>query len=153
MTPEARHSGGGGGGDGGDGEARGAAGGAAPPLPARGPGSALLLSMDDFTSFKAIGKGKDSVVYSAACPKLGGATVALKVYDKARISANKSRSVRREARIMRFLTDARCGARRARGASGWPQRGRPQGRRPTQQPAGGWIHCRRACSPGAAHPS
>ena len=50
---------------------------------------------------------RDSVVYSATCPKLGGAAVALKVYDKARISANKSRSVRREARIMRFLTDAR----------------------------------------------
>jgi hypothetical protein len=47
------------------------------------------------------------VVYAATCPKLGGMPVVLKVYDKSRISAIKNRSVRREARIMRFLTDAR----------------------------------------------
>ncbi len=57
------------------------------------------------------------MVYSATCAKLGGANVVLKVYDKSRISAIKSRSVRREARIMRFLTDARCVGRR-RGAAG-----------------------------------
>ena len=50
---------------------------------------------------------RDSVVYAATCAKLGGGAVVLKVYDKARISAIKHRSVRREARIMRFLTDAR----------------------------------------------
>lgn len=50
---------------------------------------------------------RDSVVYAATCAKLGGGGVVLKVYDKARISAIKHRSVRREARIMRFLTDAR----------------------------------------------
>eukprot|EP00775_Hariotina_reticulata_P004227 gene4227-4476_t len=67
--------------------------------------SQLLLSMDDFKHFKQIGKGKDCVVYSAVCDKLGGATVVLKVYDKAKISSIKQRSVRREARIMRYLTD------------------------------------------------
>jgi hypothetical protein len=46
-------------------------------------------------------------VYAATCAKLGGGGVVLKVYDKARISAIKHRSVRREARIMRFLTDAK----------------------------------------------
>ncbi|GBF89005.1 aurora like kinase [Raphidocelis subcapitata] len=77
------------------------------PCQARASSSALLLSMDDFANFRQIGKGKDSVVYSATCVKLGGASVVLKVYDKSRISAVKGRSVRREARIMRFLTDSR----------------------------------------------
>ena len=43
-------------------------------------------------------------MYSAVCPKLGGAAVVLKVYDKSKISAVKHRSVRREARIMKYLT-------------------------------------------------
>ena len=47
-------------------------------------------------------------MYAATCAKLGGAAVALKVYDKSRLSAAKGRSVRREARVMRFLTDARA---------------------------------------------
>jgi hypothetical protein len=67
----------------------------------------LLLSMNDFSSFKQIGKGKDCVVYSASCEKLGGHSVVLKVYDKTKISAIKQRSIRREARIMRYLTDRR----------------------------------------------
>jgi len=61
---------------------------------------------------------RDAVVYSATCPKLGGASVVLKVYDKARISAVKTRSVRREARIMRFITEARCVVRRGGGGGG-----------------------------------
>uniref|UniRef100_A0A383WNW0 Protein kinase domain-containing protein n=1 Tax=Tetradesmus obliquus TaxID=3088 RepID=A0A383WNW0_TETOB len=65
----------------------------------------MLLSMDDFKAFRQIGKGKDCVVYSATCDKLNGASVVLKVYDKAKISAIKHRSVRREARIMRYLTE------------------------------------------------
>jgi hypothetical protein len=68
----------------------------------------LLLSMDDFNGFRQIGKGKDSAVYAAYCPKLGGRGVCLKVYDKGRVSAVKARAVRREARVMRFLTEARC---------------------------------------------
>lgn len=48
---------------------------------------------------------RDCVVYSATCDKLNGASVVLKVYDKAKISAIKHRSVRREARIMRYLTE------------------------------------------------
>lgn len=67
----------------------------------------LLLSMNDFANFKQIGKGKDCVVYAASCEKLGGHSVVLKVYDKSKISAIKHRSVRREARIMRYLTDKR----------------------------------------------
>jgi hypothetical protein len=39
----------------------------------------LLLSMNDFANFKQIGKGKDCVVYSASCEKLGGNSVVLKV--------------------------------------------------------------------------
>lgn len=39
----------------------------------------LLLSMNDFTNFKQIGKGKDCVVYAASCEKLGGHSVVLKV--------------------------------------------------------------------------
>ena len=48
---------------------------------------------------------RDCIVYSAKCDKLDGITVVLKVYDKSRISPVKHRSVRREARIMRFLTE------------------------------------------------
>jgi hypothetical protein len=42
----------------------------------------LLLSMNDFTNFKQIGKGKDCVVYAASCEKLGGHSVVLKVSRK-----------------------------------------------------------------------
>jgi hypothetical protein len=70
---------------------------------------------------------RDSVVYAATCPKLGGIGVVLKVYDKSKISAIKNRSVRREARIMRFLTDARWGQRR-RGKGGRGQGGKEGGR-------------------------
>jgi hypothetical protein len=51
---------------------------------------------------------RDCIVYSAKCDKLDGITVVLKVYDKSRISPVKHRSVRREARIMRFLTERGC---------------------------------------------
>jgi hypothetical protein len=42
-------------------------------------------------------------------PTLGAAalTTHMQVYDKSKISAIKHRSVRREARIMRYLTDKR----------------------------------------------
>lgn len=75
-----------------------------------GASPALLLSMDDFSSFQTVGKGKDCVVYSALCQKLdgGNSSVVLKVYEKAQISTIKHRSVRREARIMRYLTEKRC---------------------------------------------
>ena len=46
---------------------------------ASGQGMQLLLSMNDFANFKQIGKGKDCVVYSASCEKLGGNSVVLKV--------------------------------------------------------------------------
>lgn len=78
---------------------------------------------------------RDAVVYSATCPKLGGAPVVLKVYEKAGISQVKHRAVRREARIMRFVTSAGCAARRGRRGlgcclfcGGWgirPTRGAP----------------------------
>jgi hypothetical protein len=45
----------------------------------------LLLSMNDFANFKQIGKGKDCVVYSASCEKLGGNSVVLKVRDGVRV--------------------------------------------------------------------
>jgi hypothetical protein len=48
------------------------------------------------------------VVYAANCPKLNNCMVVLKVYDKTIISAVKQRSIRREARIMRYLTETRC---------------------------------------------
>jgi hypothetical protein len=51
------------------------------------------------------------VVYAANCPKLNNCMVVLKVYDKTIISAVKQRSIRREARIMRYLTETRCGSR------------------------------------------
>ncbi|KAF6256795.1 kinase-like domain-containing protein [Scenedesmus sp. NREL 46B-D3] len=76
-----------------------------PKIEAANSDGSMLLSMDDFKAFRQIGKGKDCVVYSATCDKLNGASVVLKVYDKAKISAIKHRSVRREARIMRYLTE------------------------------------------------
>jgi hypothetical protein len=53
---------------------------------------------------------RDSLVYSCTCSKLGSRSVVLKVYDKLKISPVKHRSVRREARIMKYLTHKRWGA-------------------------------------------
>jgi hypothetical protein len=51
---------------------------------------------------------RDAVLLAATCAKLGRRAV-VKVYNKATISAGKARSVRREARVMRHLTEERCG--------------------------------------------
>ncbi len=47
---------------------------------------------------------RDSRIYSANCKRMGGKSVVIKVYDKTKISAVKHRSVKREARIMKYLT-------------------------------------------------
>jgi hypothetical protein len=85
------------------------------------PVGSILSQLSEYLKFQArsrtrsshVGPGRlsaaccsrDCVVYSATCDKLNGASVVLKVYDKAKISAIKHRSVRREARIMRYLTE------------------------------------------------
>lgn len=51
---------------------------------------------------------RDSKIYAATCAKLGPKRVAFKAYDAANISAAKQRSVKREARIMKYLTLKRC---------------------------------------------
>ncbi len=51
---------------------------------------------------------RDSVIYAAYCPKLGG-KVAVKVYQKSRTSASKLRAIKREAAIMVYLLKKRCG--------------------------------------------
>ncbi len=47
-------------------------------------------------------------MYACTCDKLGGRAVVLKVYDKTKVSAVKHRSIRREARIMKYLTYKGC---------------------------------------------
>ena len=47
---------------------------------------------------------RDSRIYSANCKRMAGKSVVIKVYDKTKISAVKHRSVKREARIMKYLT-------------------------------------------------
>lgn len=49
---------------------------------------------------------RDSVIYAAYCPKLGG-KVAVKVYQKNRTSASKLRAIKREAAIMVYLLKKR----------------------------------------------
>lgn len=47
---------------------------------------------------------RDSKIYAATCVKLGSKRVAFKAYDATNICAAKQRSVKREARIMKYLT-------------------------------------------------
>lgn len=68
------------------------------------------LRNEDFRDIKQIGKGRDTKIYSATCSKLGNDTVALKVYDKSKLSSMKHRAVKREARIMRQISQRRVSA-------------------------------------------
>ncbi|BDA46227.1 probable serine/threonine-protein kinase Nek1 at N-terminal half [Coccomyxa sp. Obi] len=61
----------------------------------------------DFKDSMVIGKGKDCVVYSAYCQKLEGRRVAVKVYEKSKLSASKLRAVKREAAMMIYMTRKR----------------------------------------------
>eukprot|EP00208_Stichococcus_sp_RCC1054_P007878 CAMPEP_0206152602 /NCGR_PEP_ID=MMETSP1473-20131121/39407_1 /ASSEMBLY_ACC=CAM_ASM_001109 /TAXON_ID=1461547 /ORGANISM="Stichococcus sp, Strain RCC1054" /LENGTH=841 /DNA_ID=CAMNT_0053550163 /DNA_START=304 /DNA_END=2829 /DNA_ORIENTATION=+ len=56
-----------------------------------------------FEDFKPIGVGKESTIYSAQCSKLGGATVAIKVYLKNRTTTSKLRAIKREAQLMQYM--------------------------------------------------
>lgn len=47
---------------------------------------------------------RDSTIYSAQCDQLGGQTVAVKLYNKGRLSASKLRAIKREAAIMIYIT-------------------------------------------------
>ncbi|PRW60302.1 kinase [Chlorella sorokiniana] len=58
----------------------------------------------DFKDVVEIGKGKDTVIYSATCPKLGaGRRVAVKVYDKTKVQATKYRAIKREIAMMMYF--------------------------------------------------
>ncbi|KAL4449408.1 hypothetical protein ABPG77_007052 [Micractinium sp. CCAP 211/92] len=57
----------------------------------------------DFTDVQEIGKGKDTLIYSALCPKLGNRRVAVKVYDKTKVQATKYRAIKREIAMMMFF--------------------------------------------------
>ena len=50
---------------------------------------------------------RDCVVYSAYCHKLEGRRVAVKVYEKSKLSASKLRAVKREAAMMIYMTRKR----------------------------------------------
>ncbi len=50
---------------------------------------------------------RDCVVYSAYCQKLEGRRVAVKVYEKSKLSASKLRAVKREAAMMIYMTRKR----------------------------------------------
>ncbi|PSC75138.1 exostosin-like glycosyltransferase [Micractinium conductrix] len=85
-------------------EAAAAEQGQARPAPARRKQEATHWSWErDFTDVLEIGKGKDTLIYSAHCPKLGGRRVAVKVYDKTKVQATKYRAIKREIAMMMFF--------------------------------------------------
>lgn len=52
---------------------------------------------------------RDSVIYSANCSKLKDQMVAIKMYNKAKLSPSKMRAIKREAAMMIYMTRKRCG--------------------------------------------
>lgn len=83
------------------------------------------FKVSDFEDPVQIGKGKyvdrwkqwwprctfshrDSIIYAATCYKLGGKVVALKVYERSKLSSSKMRAIRREISIMNYVTQKKC---------------------------------------------
>ncbi|DBA66478.1 TPA: hypothetical protein ACH3X2_002450 [Trebouxia sp. C0005] len=62
---------------------------------------------EDFTNHVVIGRGKDSTIYSATCSKLKNQQVAIKMYNKAKLSPSKMRAIKREAAMMIYMTRKR----------------------------------------------
>lgn len=56
---------------------------------------------------------RDTVIYSAVCPKLGNRRVAVKVYDRQKVQPTKYRAIKREIAMMMFFSAKRCGQGRA----------------------------------------
>jgi hypothetical protein len=54
---------------------------------------------------------RDTVIYSALCPKLGNTRVAIKVYDKHKVQPTKYRAIKREIAMMMYFTNKRWGGR------------------------------------------
>lgn len=52
---------------------------------------------------------RDSVIYSANCSKLKDQMVAIKMYNKAKLSPSKMRAIKREAAMMIYMTRKRWG--------------------------------------------
>ena len=58
---------------------------------------------------------RDSTIYSAKCDRMGGRPVAVKLYNKAKLSSSKLRAIKREGAMMSFITrkqyelSERCG--------------------------------------------
>ena len=50
---------------------------------------------------------RDTVIYSAACPKLGNKRVAVKMYDKHKVQPTKYRAIKREIAMMMYFTNKR----------------------------------------------
>lgn len=64
-------------------------------------------SLDDFEELKEIGRGKDTVIYGGCCRKLQGIEVAVKKYDKSKVSSTKLRAIKREVAMMLYLARKR----------------------------------------------
>ncbi len=47
---------------------------------------------------------RDSIIYSAFCDRIGDAPVAIKVYNKAKLSTSKLRAIKREAAMMIYMS-------------------------------------------------
>lgn len=50
---------------------------------------------------------RDSIIYSATCEKLKNQQVAIKMYNKAKLSPSKLRAIKREAAMMIYMTRKR----------------------------------------------
>ncbi len=64
------------------------------------PGAVPQLSLAGLTC-------RDTVIYSASCPKLGNKRVAVKMYDKHKVQPTKYRAIKREIAMMMYFTNKR----------------------------------------------
>ncbi|KAK9792679.1 hypothetical protein WJX73_008910 [Symbiochloris irregularis] len=72
--------------------------------PRREFGSSGTFRPGDFRDQVVIGRGKDSTIYSATCIPLKGQCVAVKLYNKQKLSTSKLRAIKREAAMMTYIT-------------------------------------------------
>lgn len=65
-------------------------------------------SMRDFDHVEEIGRGKDTIIYKAVCLRLGGGMeVAIKVYDRSKVTSTKLRAIKREIAMMMYFSRKR----------------------------------------------
>jgi hypothetical protein len=62
-----------------------------------------MLNRPDLTIKPGSAPHRDTIIYSATCPRLSGRVAAVKVYDKAKVAPTKLRAIKREIAMMMFF--------------------------------------------------